>query len=290
VVTEYLQGDRAFDVRLRLPRSELNDPRDLESVLLFTGSDDRPPVYLGDVARVSLVAAPAEIQRDAQRRIVEVSASVAGDVDLGAILRQVEERMEALPLPDGYSIYEAGAGKALKEGRQLGGVLVGLAIFLVFAVMAVQYESLRNPLVILISVPFALVGVALGLRLTGLPLSMPVWLGLVMLCGIVVNNAIVLVEYIELVRDRGVALQAAIVEAARLRLRPILMTTLTTVAGMLPLAVGFGDGAEMLRPLAVTIVSGLSFSLLVSLLLVPLLYRLFASPRHATLAGEQVTA
>jgi CzcA family heavy metal efflux pump len=290
VVTEYLQGDRAFDVRLRLPRSELNDPRDLESVLLFTGSDDRPPVYLGDVARVSLVAAPAEIQRDAQRRIVEVSASVAGDVDLGAILRQVEERMAALPLPDGYSVYEAGAGKALKEGRQLGGVLVGLAIFLVFTVMAVQYESLRNPLVILFSVPFALIGVVLGLRLTGLPLSMPVWLGLVMLCGIVVNNAIVLVEYIELVRDRGVALQAAIVEAARLRLRPILMTTLTTVAGMLPLAVGFGDGAEMLRPLAVTIVSGLSFSLLVSLLLVPLLYRLFASPRHATLAGEQVTA
>jgi multidrug efflux pump subunit AcrB len=119
---------------------------------------------------------------------------------------------------------------------------------------------------------------------------MPVWLGLVMLCGIVVNNAIVLVEYIELVRDRGVALQAAIVEAARLRLRPILMTTLTTVAGMSPLAVGFGDGAEMLRPLAVTIVSGLSFSLLVSLLLVPLIYRLFASPRHATLTGEQVTA
>jgi len=290
VVTEYLQGDRAFDVRLRLPRSELNDPRDLESVLLFTGSDDRPPVYLGDVARVNLVAAPAEIQRDAQRRIVEVSASVAGDVDLGAILRQVEARMAALPLPDGYSIYEAGAGKALKEGRQLGGVLVGLAIFLVFAVMAVQYESLRNPLVILVSVPFAVIGVVLGLRLTGLPLSMPVWLGLVMLCGIVVNNAIVLVEYIELVRDRGVALQAAIVEAARLRLRPILMTTLTTVAGMSPLAVGFGDGAEMLRPLAVTIVSGLSFSLLVSLLLVPLIYRQFASPRHATLTGEQVTA
>ena len=181
--------------------------------------------------------------------------------------------MDALPLPDGYSIYEAGAGKALKEGRQLGGVLIALAIFLVFVVMAVQYESLRNPFVILFSVPFALIGVVLGLKLTGLPLSMPVWLGMVMLCGIVVNNAIVLVEYIELVRDTGVDAVRAIVEAARLRLRPILMTTLTTVAGMLPLALGLGDGAEMLRPLAVTIVSGLSFSLLVSLLLVPLLYR-----------------
>ena len=273
VVTEYLEGDRAFDIRVRLPRAELTDPRDLESVLLFTGSSERPPVYLGDVARVSLVAAPAEIQRDSQRRIVEVSANVAGDSDLGAILREVQAKMDALPLPDGYSIYEAGAGKALQEGRQLGGVLVALAVFLVFVVMAVQYESLRNPLVILCSVPFALIGVVLGLRLTGLPLSMPVWLGLVMLCGIVVNNAIVLVEYVELVRDAGRDKVAAIVEAARLRLRPILMTTLTTVAGMLPLALGVGDGAEMLRPLAVTIVSGLSFSLLVSLLLVPVIYR-----------------
>jgi CzcA family heavy metal efflux pump len=290
VVSEFLEGDRAFDIRVRLPRRELVDPRDLESVLLFTGNDDRPPVYLGDVAQVSLVAAPAEIERDSQRRIVEVTANVDGDSDLAAILRQVEAKMDALPLPDGYSIYEAGAGKALKEGRQLGGVLVALAIFLVFVVMAVQYESLRNPLVILFSVPFALVGVVLGLKITGLPLSMPVWLGMVMLCGIVVNNAIVLVEYIELVRDGGAGVRQAIVEAARLRLRPILMTTLTTVAGMLPLALGLGDGAEMLRPLAVTIVSGLSFSLLVSLLLVPVLYRWLGGNRKAEQStGSPVT-
>jgi CzcA family heavy metal efflux pump len=276
VVTEFLEGDRAFDVRVRLPRAEFTDPRDLESVLLFTGSADRPPVYLGDVARVRLVAAPAEIERDAQRRIIEVGAYVDGDADLGAILNEVQQRMDALPLPDGYSIYEAGAGKALQEGRQLGGILLGLAIFLVFVVMAVQYESLRNPLVILVSIPFAVIGVNLGLQVADLSLSMPVWLGLVMLSGIVVNNAIVLVEYIEMVRDDGHGVTEAIVEAARLRLRPILMTTLTTVAGMLPLALGLGEGAEMLRPLAVTIVSGLSFSLLVSLLLVPVVYRLLA--------------
>ncbi|HEY5789250.1 MAG TPA: efflux RND transporter permease subunit [Gammaproteobacteria bacterium] len=291
IVTEYLDGDRAFDVRLRLPRSELADPRDLESVLLFTGSGDRPPVYLGDVARVSLVAAPAEIQRDAQRRIVEVSANVAGDADLAAILRQVQQKMEALPLPDGYSVYEAGAGKALQEGRALGGVLLALAIFLVFAVMAVQYESLLNPLVILLGVPFAVTGVAIGLQLTALPLSMPVWLGLIMLSGIVVNNAIVLVEYIELRRAAGLPAQQAIVEAARLRLRPILMTTLTTVAGMLPLSLGVGDGAEMLRPLAVAIVSGLSFSLLVSLLLIPLIYRWLAGhERPLPQTGNAVAA
>jgi len=259
---------------VRLPRSDLTSPRDLESVLLFPGSSGRTPVYLGDVAEVQLVSAPAEILRDAQRRIVEVSATLAGDADLGTILGRAREVMDALPLPDGYSVYGTGAGETLREGRQLGGLLLGLAVFLVFVVMAVQYESLRNPLVILLSVPFTTIGVAIGLQLTGLPLSMPVWLGLIMLAGIVVNNAIVLVEQVELERERGLGLLEAIVEGGRLRLRPIMMTTLTTVMGMAPLAVGFGEGSEMLQPLAVVIVWGLSFSMLVTLLLVPSIYRM----------------
>ena len=164
--------------------------------------------------------------------------------------------------------------KTLQEGRKLTETLLMLALFLVFTVMAIQYESLRNPFIILLSVPFALVGVALGIWSADLPLSMPVKLGMIMLAGIVVNNAIVLVEYIEIMRERGSDIHSAILEAARLRLRPILMTTLTTVTGMLPLAIGISEGSEMLRPLAVTIVWGLSFSMLVSLLLVPVLYEL----------------
>jgi len=146
-------------------------------------------------------------------------------------------------------------------------------------VLAVQYESLRNPFVILLSVPFAAIGVAIGLTLLELPLSMPVWLGMIMLAGIVVNNAIVLVEYIELARGRGLGVTPAIVEAARLRLRPILMTTLTTACGMLPLALGLGEGAEMLRPLAVTLIAGLLVSLVVTLALIPIVYRLFHPER-----------
>jgi multidrug efflux pump subunit AcrB len=146
--------------------------------------------------------------------------------------------------------------------------------------MAVQYESLRNPVVILLSVPFAAIGVAIAIDLLTLPLSMPVWLGMIMLTGIVVNNAIVLLEYVELARKRGLDVTQALVEAGRLRLRPILMTTLTTVVGMAPLAAGLGEGAEMLQPLAITIVFGLSFSTLVSLLLVPSVYRMIAS-EHA---------
>ena len=164
--------------------------------------------------------------------------------------------------------------------------LLGLALFLVFVVMAVQYESLRNPLVILLSAPFAAIGVASGLLYHHTTPSMPVWLGMIMLAGIVVNNAIVLVETIEGLRRRGVAVADAVPRAAALRLRPILMTTLTTVVGMLPLALGWGEGAEMLQPLALTIVWGLSFSLLVSLLLVPALYRLLGGTDAASLAKK----
>ena len=274
VVTDFIAGDRSYDVRVRLPRVEAASPEDLESLLLFPAAEDRMAIYLGDVAQVNLIESSAEILRDNQQRIIEVSATVGNTTTLGASLEAIDTLLEDLRLPPGYSLYDGGARKTLQEGRDLTLTLLLLALFLVFVVMAIQYESLRNPFIILLSVPFTLVGVSLGIELAGLPVSMPVWLGMIMLAGIVVNNAIVLVEYIEIMRERGADIHAAILEAARLRLRPILMTTLTTVVGMLPLAIGLGEGSEMLRPLAITIVAGLSFSMLVSLLLVPVMYKL----------------
>jgi multidrug efflux pump subunit AcrB len=214
--------------------------------------------------------------RDKQQRIVEISALLAEDTALSEVIDRAMAAISDLEVPKGYSIYESGNLETLKEGKSLSYQLLGLALFLVFVVMAVQYESLRNPLVIILSVPFAVIGVVIGMEITDLPLSMPTWLGLIMLAGIVVNNAIVLVEYIEIQRNRDLAVIPAIIEAARLRLRPILMTTLTTVVGMLPLAFAIGEGSEMLQPLAVTIVSGLLFSTLVSLLLVPAVYSIFS--------------
>ena len=274
VISDFLQGDRAYDIRLRLPYSQAQNPQVLEQVLLFSDSKNKAPVYLSDVASIDLAKAPATIKRDNQMRIVEVSASINEDATLGEALTQVNQVLAEIDLPKGYTIYEGGASATLEEGKQLTNILLGLALFLVFVVMAVQYESLRNPLIILFSVPFAAIGVAMGIAVHDLNLSMPVWLGMIMLAGIVVNNAIVFVEYIEILRQRGAKKIEAIVEAARLRLRPILMTTMTTVVGMLPLAIGIGDGSEMLQPLAVTIVWGLSFSMLVSLLLVPAMYKL----------------
>jgi multidrug efflux pump subunit AcrB len=274
VITDFIEGDRSYDVRLRLPPTEAANPQDLESVLLFAGTRERAPVYLGSVANIELVKSPANITRDNQMRIVEISASLAEGATLGGIAEEIDKIVNGFPLPAGYNIYDAGSRQALQEGQQLVAILIALALFLVFVVMAVQYESLLNPFVIMLSVPFALIGVAIGVDLLSLQLSMPVKLGLIMLAGIVVNNAIVLVEYIEIVRARGIAKNEAIIQAAKIRLRPILMTTLTTVVGMLPLALGLGEGAEMLQPLAVTIVAGLSFSMIVSLVLVPAIYSL----------------
>jgi CzcA family heavy metal efflux pump len=276
VVTDFIAEDQSIDVLLRLDREEMANPADVENIILFSKTSPRAAVRLSDLARVELVATPASILREKQQRIVEVTASLTGELTLEEAVTAAMETLEQMRLPPGYVIYEAGSLETLQEGRDLSQQLLMLALFLVFVVMAVQYESLRNPLVIMISVPFAVTGVALGLGLTGLPLSMPVWLGLIMLAGIVVNNAIVLVEYIEIERQRGLELSAAVIQAARLRLRPILMTTLSTVFGMLPLALGIGEGSEMLQPLAVTIVSGLLFSTLVSLVLIPSMYRLLA--------------
>ncbi len=272
-VTDFITADRSIDILLRLSPKQMTNPADVENIILFSDTQPKVAVRLSDIARVEILPVPSAITRDRQQRYVEVTASLTGKQTLAEVIAEADQRLEGLKLPRGYTVYEAGNLETLQEGRDLSAQLLGLALFLVFVVMAVQYESLRNPLVIILSVPFALTGVAIGLDITELPLSMPVWLGLIMLAGIVVNNAIVLVEYIELERRRGREITTAIVEAARLRLRPILMTTLTTALGMLPLAMALGEGSEMLQPLAVTIISGLLFSTLVSLLLVPSVYR-----------------
>ncbi len=272
IISDYIEGDRQYDIRLRLPHNSVTTPDQLGHVLV--GIHQGQPVYLNEVAHSRLQLSPARIKRDNQRRIVEISASLANGASISAVMDKINARLAKLKLPEGYTLYDGGIRKSLQEGRNMFSMLLVLALFLVFVVMAVQYESLRNPLIIILGVPFAAIGVALGLGLMNMPVSMPVWLGLIMLAGIVVNNAIILVEQIELQRQQTPDLCGAIIEAASLRLRPILMTVLTTVIGMLPLALGMGEGAEMLKPLALVIVFGLSFSTLVSLLIIPSIYHI----------------
>jgi multidrug efflux pump subunit AcrB len=275
VISEFLDDDRQFDIRLRLPRSYTDTPEAMNNLLV--GLHQGRPVRLHEIASIERGPAPSTIKHDRQQRIVEISASLVENVNLETITQDMKQKLENLELPEGYYLYDAGASKTLKQSKQAGFILFILAVFLVFVVMAVQYESLRNPLVIIFSVPFAAIGVALGITLFNMPISTPVWLGFVMLAGIVVNNSIVLVEQIEIEREKNPAVLEAISNAASLRLRPILMTSLTTVLGMTPLALGLGEGSEMLQPLAFVIVWGLSFSMLVSLVLIPAMYKVFHS-------------
>ena len=193
---------------------------------------------------------------------------------MGEVIPKIKQVVSKVQIPTGYTLYFSGAEKALQQSNTLAVWLIGLALFLVFVVLAVQYESLRNPFIIMLCAPFSLIGVATALNALDFIMSMPVKLGVIMLIGIVVNNSIVLVEYIEILRERGVAMVEAIVEAGRVRLRPIMMTTLTTLVGMSPLAIGLGEGAEMLQPLAVTMAWGLLFAMFVSLFAVPAMYLL----------------
>jgi multidrug efflux pump subunit AcrB len=277
VVSDYLDNDKSYDIRLRLPQSEITSPQDMESILLFPAKDNTGPIYLGTVANIELLKSSISILRDNQMRIVELTASLSDGTTLGEALNSIGQLRSQIILPKGYTLYDGGSQKALQDQQRLTELLLLLALFLVFVVMAIQYESLLNPLIIILSVPFTAIGIALAIDALALPLSMPVWLGMIMLVGIVVNNAILLVEYIEIEREKGRDITSSIVAAARLRLRPILMTTLSTVVGMIPLALGWGEGAEMLQPLAITVVWGLSFSMFVSLLLVPIMYHLLHS-------------
>lgn len=279
VVSDFIEGDRAYNIRIRLPESTTSSLNKLASLLLGTAPSKQSPVYLADVASIDLIESPSVILRENQQRIVKVTGKIDETYATGEVLEAVNRMLKDFELPEGYQIYDAGISTVIQGSQNTVSQLLGLALFLVLVVMAVQYESLRNPFIIMLGVPFALIGVALGIYWGELPLSMPLWLGVIMLAGIVVNNAIVMLEYIEILRTEGQELEDAISNAAMLRLRPILMTSLTTIVGLVPLATGLGEGSEMLQPLAITIISGLSFSLLVSLFLIPVLYRLFHSTK-----------
>lgn len=272
VVSDYIEQDQQFNIRLRFTRTSINNISNLKDVIVTYKNDQ--PIYLADVAEFETVATTKNIYRDKQQRFVEISASLEPTKTLQEALEKIEIKLQDYQLPEGYTRYQSDEAQILEQGQTQGLTILLLALFLVFVVMAIQYESLLNPLIILFTIPFSLIGVVAGLYLTGTPLSMSVWLGMIMLAGIVVNNSIVLVEQIEIEKNNGLPVNDAIVKASGIRLKPILMTTLTTVIGMMPLALGLGEGSEMLQPLAIVTVFGLSFSTLISLFLLPSFYKL----------------
>ena len=271
VPTRFTSGSQEYDVRVRLPTAAVGDTEALGGLLLSRSSGSA--VLLRDVAGFELGTGPATILRENQNRILRVVADINTSVgDAGSVMRDVEQRLAGLELPDQYGILLGGQWETIEQSNRELTLVIMLAVFLVFVVLAVQYDRLANPLVIITAAPLSLVGVAIILTLTGTPVSAPVMLGAILLIGIVVNNAILLVEYIEIGRRQGLAIRDAIVEAGSVRLRPILMTTSTTGMGMLPLAIGLGEGGEIMRPLALAVIGGLTSSMILTLFVVPCLY------------------
>ncbi|WP_312710108.1 efflux RND transporter permease subunit [Stenotrophomonas sp.] len=271
VATRYSFRDRKIDVLVRAQEGDRASVDSIRRLIVNPGSSR--PVTLDAVADVIATSGPSEIHRADQTRVAVVSANLR-DIDLGAAMREVQQMVAEQPLGAGVGLHIGGQGEELAQAAKSLIFAFGLAIFLVYLVMASQFESLLHPFVILFTIPLALVGAILALMLTGKPISVVVFIGLILLVGLVTKNAIILIDKVNQLREAGVAKHEALVEGARSRLRPIIMTTLCTLFGFLPLAVAMGEGAEVRAPMAITVIGGLLVSTLLTLLVIPVVYDL----------------
>jgi HAE1 family hydrophobic/amphiphilic exporter-1 len=272
VATKYSIQDRKVDILVRTIEEQRDSIADIGQMIVNPGAS--PAIPLAAVADISMSIGPSEITRIGQERVAVVSANLNYG-DLNEAVLAVQQHIETLKLPVNMQAKVAGQSEEMENSFQSLQFALALAIFLVYLVMASQFESLLHPLLILFTVPLACAGSIYGLYLSGTNISVVVFIGLIMLAGIVVNNAIVLIDRINQLRAQGFEKSVAIIEAAQSRLRPILMTTLTTSLGLLPMAIGLGEGAEIRTPMAVTVIYGLIFATLLTLFFIPVIYSLF---------------
>jgi HAE1 family hydrophobic/amphiphilic exporter-1 len=269
IATDITRVDRTIDIRLRVEERFRDSARDLGN--LNIASAGRTAIPLAAVAVVEEREGPAEILRSDGSRMAMITANLA-DRDLGSVSDEIRAALGAMIWPDGYDWQLGGQEKEMETSFDSMRLAILLAVFMVYLVMASQFESLIHPFVILFSVPFAVIGVLATMWLFGVTVSVVSLIGFILLAGIVVNDAIVLVDYANQLRRQGMTKLEALQRAGRVRLRPILMTTATTVFGLLPMAVGLGEGAELRTPMALTVIGGMITSTLLTLLVVPVVY------------------
>jgi HAE1 family hydrophobic/amphiphilic exporter-1 len=280
--------DRSFaefsdkiDIRVALPEAARQDLAEVMAVRI-------EGVPLGELVQARPGYGPLEVRREDQNRTVQVLADVRSG-GLAAAVGAVEEDLAQVPRPALVSVRVGGQNEEMRESFRSLGFAFLLALFLVFLIMAAQFESLIQPLVVLTAVPLAAIGTVAALAITGSGINVMSGIGLVILIGIVVNDAIIKIDFINQRRDAGVPKRAAILEAGRLRLRPIVMTTVTTVVGLLPLALGWGAGADLRAPLAIVVIGGLISATFLTLLVVPVIYSLLVEPRVSVAVPEPVS-
>jgi HAE1 family hydrophobic/amphiphilic exporter-1 len=277
VATRYSWRDRKIDVRVRAQAEDRASIDDIKALIVNAGSSR--PVPLDAIAEIDVNIGPSEIRRAAQQRVALVTANLSYG-DLGTAETEITRVLDDVALPPGLSTKLTGQSAEMADSFRSLLFALALAVFLVYLVMASQFESLIHPLVIFVSIPLAAIGAIWALWATGTSLSVVVFIGLILLAGIVVNNAIVLIDLVNQLRAEGLSIDEALVEGGRLRLRPILMTTLTTTLGLLPLALGIGEGAELRTPMAVPVIGGLVVATLLTLVVIPVLYRTMDGLRH----------
>ena len=265
------EGDE-INVRVRLREQDRQTVEDLEDVIITSqfGTQTR----LKDVARIYYGLGPIKLDRENQKRKVAIEANISGR-DLGSITSEIKKIVDGTRLPEGYFVEFGGESEQLKDMFVDLSMIFALAVLLVYMVMAAQFESFTHPLVIIFSVPFSIVGVILALVFTGKNISLPMGMGLILLSGIIVNNGIVFIDYVNQLRSQGMEKLQALAEAGAVRLRPILMTALTTALGMFPLAISRAEGANIRSAVAITIIGGLAIGTALTLVLMPLVYNTF---------------
>ena len=275
VLSRYREDGEEYDIKVRYEPTARRSVEDIENMAITNARGEN--VRVRDIATVYESSIPPTIERKDRQRIVTVNAVLADGYALSDGVELGESFYPDLNIPAGVLVQVAGSYEDQQDSNRDLGTLGILIIILVFIVMAAQFESMTYPFIIILSVPFAASGVVIALLLTGTSVNIMSMLGGIMLIGIVVKNGIVLIDYTQLLRERGIGLIRSAVMAARSRLRPILMTTLTTILGMLPMAVNQGVGAEMWRPLGISVIGGLTVSTILTLIYVPSMFCIFGA-------------
>ncbi|MBU1068448.1 efflux RND transporter permease subunit [Myxococcota bacterium] len=277
IVSRYRENGKEYDIFVRLDPKDRRSLKDLMDLRIPTVTGRF--IELGNIATLNQHQGPIAIERKNQQRIVKVEADIMGR-DVGSISEDVEALLKTIQVPDGFQILMGGARKDQQESFGLLILAMILGVLLVYFVMAAQFESLRDPFIILFTIPFAMLGALWGFVISGQTLSMLSFVGLIMLVGIVVNNGIVLVDFTNLLRERGLGVIDAVTRGGTSRLRPVLMTTVTTICGMIPLAMSTGEGSEMWVAMATVIIGGLTVSTFITLFFVPVMYTFFEQGRQ----------
>lgn len=269
VASIYQEKGKQIDIRIRLEEKDRNSIEEVENILISSSAGLQIP--LKEIAEVTVDSGPKGIDRKNQQRVVNVSANIS-DRFLGKVIQDAQQQLDKLVLPEDYRYEFVGENREMQESFLELGLALVLSIILVYMIIAAQFESLLMPLAVMFSVPFSLIGVILALLLADKSLNVLSFIGIIMLVGIVVNNSIVLIDYINKLRKKGMERKEAIILGGKTRLRPILMTMFTTVLALVPMALGVGEGSELRAPMAITIIGGLTSSTFLSLIIVPIFY------------------